>query len=90
MQVSVSELQESLASFKKVCAAMVLCMMLTQMMLLYYVSAISSNNTATAKYAQYHLTQKKYQSTLFTLSILCIFCQCPAAMLHLQGDFEHG
>jgi len=48
MQVSVSELQESLASFKKVCAAMVLCMMLTQMMLLYYVSAISSNNTATA------------------------------------------
>ena len=53
MQVSVSELQESLASFKKVCAAMVLCMMLTQMMLLYYVSAISYNNTATAKYAQY-------------------------------------
>ena len=82
MQVSVSELQESLASFKKVCAAMVLCMMLTQMMLLYYVSAISYNNTATAKYAQYLLISNKQ---VLPLTQFFLFPLCENSLICLEG-----
>ena len=52
MQVTVTELQETVVSFKKLCVLLVTVMLVSQMALLYYMSAVNSSLSGAASSAE--------------------------------------